>query len=338
MSGLIDYAGLFPPAALDMKTAVANYTRYLAGPDAWALGRFVLPVARFAEFEAAITDVHPVEPWGISALIGANYDSDLAEVDRFNQRNARKARVDSVEAKASSTDEICQIRAFVRGTITPYFEIPPDKAADLLGTIRDIRGRAKIRTGGVTPEAFPSSDQVANFIAECAERKVGFKATAGLHHPVRCKKPLTYDPHAPEGVMHGFLNVFLLAVYTWAIGKTFRVNDDFLVRGRPMVKPFEYRIGESRAVDEAAPELGGRLTRVVAHEADSSVDSTGGDKIYRKSLLNRIRPFIFQDWGLEEPFSMPTTVITQARRDFAISFGSCSFEEPLADLRELKLL
>src|SRR6185369_4323161 len=182
MSGLIDYAGLFPPAALDMKTAVANYARYLAAPDAWALGRFVLPVGRFAEFEAAMADIHPIEPWGISALIGNSYDSDLAEVDRFNQRNARKARVDSIEAKASTVDEICQIRAFVRGTVTPYFEIPSESAQQHLPTIHDIRGRAKIRTGGVTAHAFPSSVQVADFIASCAEHKVPFKATAGLHH------------------------------------------------------------------------------------------------------------------------------------------------------------
>lgn len=313
MSGLIDYAGLFPPAALDMKAAVANYTRYLAGPDAWALGRFVLPVARFAEFEAAITDVHPVEPWGISALIGANYDSDLAEVDRFNQRNARKARVDSVEAKASSTDEICQIRAFVRGTITPYFEIPPEEAGDLLGSIRDIRGRAKIRTGGVTPEAFPSSDQVANFIAECAERKVGFKATAGLHHPLRCIKPLTYAADAPKGTMHGFLNLFMAAIAA-------KHQSERPVRNRLrwICAMLDNEVPQLEFTDEHAgiTAIGTPVLLAASGDGGGSLPHPGG-----------IAGAHFS-----------TRTIRSARETFAISFGSCSFEEPLADLRELKLL
>ena len=36
--------------------------------------------------------------------------------------------------------------------------------------------------------------------------------------------------------------------------------------------------------------------------------------------------------------SLTTAQIAAARRDFAHSFGSCSFEEPLADLRALGLL
>src|SRR5215216_2608933 len=49
----IDYAGLFPPAQLDMSGAVAEYASYLGSVDAWALGRFVAPVARLDELVAA---------------------------------------------------------------------------------------------------------------------------------------------------------------------------------------------------------------------------------------------------------------------------------------------
>jgi hypothetical protein len=316
MSGLIDYAGLFPPAALDMKTAVANYARYLAGPDAWALGRFVLPVARFAEFEAAMADVYPVEPWGGSALIGANYDSDLAEVDRFNQRNARKARVDSVEAKASTVDEICQIRAFVRGTVMPYFEIPTENAEKLLPTIHDIRGRAKVRTGGVTADAFPSAEQVAEFIASCAEQKVPFKATAGLHHPIRCVKPLTYALEAPTGTMHGFLNVFLEAANAYVrthhspyfADQTRRSAATLLSSGN---------LALDFTDDFVTIELSGE--HLATPEGSSAVNS--GEMAARHAHTR-----------------IPVSDLKTARNNFAISFGSCSFEEPLADLRELKLL
>src|SRR4029079_15693728 len=74
---------------------------------------------------------------------------------------------------------------------------------------------AKIRTGSIKPEAIPSVQDVAAFILACAERRLAFKATAGLHHPVRATHALTYEPNAPTGVMHGFLNVFLAAAFVW---------------------------------------------------------------------------------------------------------------------------
>ena len=46
---LIDYAGLFPPAALSMQDAVRNYARYREGEYAWALGPFIVPKERAAE-------------------------------------------------------------------------------------------------------------------------------------------------------------------------------------------------------------------------------------------------------------------------------------------------
>lgn len=286
MSGLIDYAGLFPPAALDMQTAVANYARYLGGPDAWALGRFVLPVARFGEFESAMSAVRPVEPWGISALLSTSYETELSEIDRFNQRNQQRAVVDTVEARAATLDEICHVRALLRGSITSYFEIPPEKAAELLPTIKALHARAKIRTGGVTADAIPSAETVARFLIECARQEVAFKATAGLHHPVRCVKPLTYDFVATFGLMHGFLNVFLAAT----MGKK----------------------GASVA----------ELTNLL--EDDDATHFRFDDDAAR--------------WRND---ALAADDIRETRQNSAISFGSCSFEEPfedLADLREMKLL
>jgi hypothetical protein len=46
MHGIVDYAGLFPPASLDMPKTVANYARYRSGEDRWALGRLVVPLKR----------------------------------------------------------------------------------------------------------------------------------------------------------------------------------------------------------------------------------------------------------------------------------------------------
>ncbi len=283
LTNLIDYAGLFPPASLSMQQAVENYESYLSGREAWALARFIVPVARFAEFESAIGNIRMVEPWGISALLGSSPESDLAEIDKFNNRNQGRAIVDAVEVKASTPDEVCHIRAFVRGSLTCYFEIPLDNPGQLLPTINAIHGRAKIRTGGVTPNAFPSAESVAHFLIECERHDVAFKATAGLHHPIRCVKPLTYEPDAQTSIMHGFLNVFLAAIFAHQHAPSEGVCE----------------ILETRNEDEFS---------------------------FHQNTL---------DW---REHSVSAVHIEEARRNFAISFGSCSFEDPFFDMRELNIL
>lgn len=52
---------------------------------------------------------------------------------------------------------------------------------------------------------------MAGFIWACAREGVPLKATAGLHHPIRSRRPLTYLPDSPVATVHGFLNVFVAA-------------------------------------------------------------------------------------------------------------------------------
>ena len=212
LHSLIDYAGLFPPAGLKMADAVANYGRYKNGPNAWALGRFVVPAARLDEFEKYF--VPDRNMWHLSALIGQNPAEDLARVEEFNGRHRHSTVVDTLEAKVTDAAGIRELKSQVPESILVYFEIPgsgdPD---DLITAVGAAHARAKVRTGGLTPEMFPSEQQVLRFLEACIRSNVAFKATAGLHHPVRCVKPLTYEKDAPSGTMHGFLNVFIAAAF-----------------------------------------------------------------------------------------------------------------------------
>ena len=49
LTQIIDYAGLFPPAQLKLDQALATYARARQEDDAWMLGRFVLPATRLEE-------------------------------------------------------------------------------------------------------------------------------------------------------------------------------------------------------------------------------------------------------------------------------------------------
>src|SRR2546428_4852429 len=110
--GLIDAAGLFPPAALDMPTATRKYAEYRESEYRWALGRFVVPVARLDEFEKAAEGILPNggwegnESWRLSALGGADLSSDLNRIAEFNQKRAGAAIIDAIEIKAARPADI----------------------------------------------------------------------------------------------------------------------------------------------------------------------------------------------------------------------------------------
>ena len=209
LAELIDYAGLFPPAALPLTEVHSNYDAYRRSPDAWALGRVVVPAARLADLSALIAADSP-EPWRVSALIGDDLARDAEVIRSVN--GLGRLIVDTAEVRATSLAAVDQILNALGDFLTVYVEIPPAVDPErFVNAIGRAGGRAKIRAGGITPDAFPTAGHVARFIACCASNHVAFKATAGLHHPVCGTYPLTYAADAPRGPMFGFLNLFLAA-------------------------------------------------------------------------------------------------------------------------------
>lgn len=223
LAELIDYAGLFPPAQLDMAGAVRAYAGYRDGASSWMLGRFIAPAAHLDEFEHAAAGLLPAyaadAPWRLSVLTNGSAE-DLERIDAFNARHSHPAEglavVDTIETKAGSVEAIDKLFQSSRDGTTMYIEIPiADDPADLIAAIGGggARARAKVRTGGVTGDAFPPPDQLARFIRACVDAGVPFKATAGLHHPLRGAYRLTYADDSERGAMYGFLNVFLAAAF-----------------------------------------------------------------------------------------------------------------------------
>jgi hypothetical protein len=227
---IVDYAGLFPPAGLSMADAVAHYARYRHSSEAWMLGRFVVPVARLSEMSAAMRSIGAPDdghPWRVSALVGEDGAGEVARAAAFNAGGSG-AVVDALEVKAASAAAVRAVAALAPAGMKTYVEIAvADDPRELVAAIAAAKLRAKIRTGGVTPAAFPDVEGVARFLRACYAAGVAFKATAGLHHALRGEHALTYEAKAPRAVMHGFMNVFLAAAFHYN-GLTARDAHDLL--------------------------------------------------------------------------------------------------------------
>lgn len=210
LESLIDYAGLFPPAGLDMATAVANYAKYKESPYGWMLGRFIVPAARLAEFAGSWKQAGAPAGWQLSAVV-SNPAAEMPMIEAFNAKLSGHVQIDAVEVKANSVEDIRGLQS----SVTTYVEIPTNEnPMALVVGIKTAKHRAKIRTGGTTASAIPDAAAVARFLRACASISVPFKATAGLHHPIRSVQPLTYEANSQQATMHGFLNLFLAAAFS----------------------------------------------------------------------------------------------------------------------------
>jgi hypothetical protein len=235
---VVDYAGLFPPAACPMSEAVAEYARAMAGPDAWMLGRFVLPAARLAEFRAAHLVAAPRSPWQLSAIVAADSAAEVDAVASFNgQAGAAAARVDAIESKPAHIDDVDALADRWPG-VDVYVEVAAgDAPAPWLARVAARGLRAKIRTGGVTAEAFPTPAAVVAFLAAAVSTGVPFKATAGLHHALRGSYRLSYAPDAASAPMYGYLNL-LFATAALRAGLDQAVAEEILVCADPSTLTF----------------------------------------------------------------------------------------------------
>src|ERR1051326_1746619 len=206
LAGAIDYAGLFPPAELDMPEAGANSLESRSSPEAWALGRFVVPVAGLTELEDALRR-SPVRRTGrvpMAVLVGDGTADDVDTVDLFNRRAPEHgARVGAVEVKAASDGVVRAVLAAIPLSWIRYVEIPAgERSEDALAAVARGGAFAKVRTGGTSPSAFPEPARLGALLVALARRNLPFKATAGLHHPLRGTYPLTDAPGAPAAAMY----------------------------------------------------------------------------------------------------------------------------------------
>jgi hypothetical protein len=211
LEGAVDYAGLFPPASVDVPTAVRNYAAYRASEDRWMLGRFVVGVAKLPELRSTVAAAKMTgEAWPVTVVV----PDAAAATSVLRGTDDARLRVEAGEVRAQTPADVTLVSRAAPKTREVYLEVALDATLPaMLDAIAAAKLRAKIRTGGVTADAFPPAEQVVAFIRGCLDRAIPFKATAGLHHPLRGSYRLTYDGGAPSGEMFGFLNVFLATAF-----------------------------------------------------------------------------------------------------------------------------
>jgi hypothetical protein len=303
LDGAIDYAGLYPPAALDLPTALDKYSRHRASPYSWMLGRFVVGVDKLPGLASLVAERNGSgRPMALSVVARAadpafdfadQFAEDLQRIHQFKDSAPGGLTVDSIEVKTPNADPLEWLRGFHRvagpaaGWLQANLFFEVGFAPGWERWLHRLRTEApeafgrrtgfKIRCGGLDKAAFPSAKRLAEFLVESKRIGGDWKATAGLHHP------LPFDDAATGTVMHGFVNLFTAALLC-----QFEKGD---VRADLVANVFEDRDPASWTFTDDA-----------------------------------------MTW---RDFSVTTKSIGTARKHIATSFGSCSVDEPTDDLVSL---
>jgi hypothetical protein len=262
----IDYAGMFPPCSLGLEAALKNEAEYVRSPDAWMLGAFVLFTEQFDATKQLLSQFDAQHPLRVAALgpKTASTDAFLEALDDAEAaiRSLSRHNVDLIsishlemflphDVDATSLQEARSIL----GDFPVFWEAPPDRAEQTIALLAGFNSDAdlatfgyKLRTGGVTADAFPTSMQIAQALVTPATHQLPIKFTAGLHHPMRQYR------EEVQTKMHGFLNVLgaaaLAAEHRWDTNQTAMMLEDENVESFSFTDDFfawrEWRIDTKR--------------------------------------------------------------------------------------------
>jgi hypothetical protein len=236
----VDYAGMFPPCNLELEPALTKQAEYVRSNDSWMLSALVLPVAKFGAAAALLSKFDKQHPLRVSALgpkceNATSFRSELKNaveaIRSFQTQHGDRVSVAQLEmvlptdVDLGGLNEVAAQIADLK--LQTFWETPAESAEKTVALLARAKQPAfgyKLRTGGVTADAFPSSVQIARAILASTKHHLPIKFTAGLHHPIRQFR----DEVKTE--MHGFLNVLgtgvLSAEHHWDESQTVEMLED----------------------------------------------------------------------------------------------------------------
>ncbi|MGB3209490.1 MAG: hypothetical protein WBB19_02175 [Desulforhopalus sp.] len=219
MAGLIDYAGFFPPAGLDIETALSNYDHYLKSNNGWMLGRCVLPatelhnVAAYPGFRCSVIVSPAVSKEELDQLSNFKGNVDMVETRMPESAISPGGCADHLLHLKSRLQMagLHKVRLFVEAeSVTPIASAIATFNNSGSGGELTVNVGYKLRCGGLVEQAFPQPEKVAKMISICRGHGIPIKFTAGMHHPLR-NRSLEI-----EAMQHGFINIFGAALLCWS--------------------------------------------------------------------------------------------------------------------------
>ena len=202
---IVDDAGLFPPEALGMASALARHRSDQAISNPVLSQRFVCPAGRSTELIQQLDDGDRIQVIALGpaapqteAAVGSLEADDRTLVVALET----SLPVDN-QHKKQALEVIDQIAA-TRPHLDIFVEVGlgPARESDL-DLLQRYGHAAKVRCGGVRRELFPRPSDLARFVHNAISREVPFKATAGLHHAIAHHDGYTGFDH------FGLLNLLL---------------------------------------------------------------------------------------------------------------------------------
>ncbi|MGH7982618.1 MAG: hypothetical protein ACREFF_05665 [Candidatus Udaeobacter sp.] len=220
----IDYAGMFPPCSLALEPALQNHAQYVRLPEVWMLNTFVLPIEQFDAAKQLLSLFDPAHPLRVAALGPKSVDANTflealedadAAIRSFSRYDVDLISVGHLEMVLPHDVDLALLKEArsIVSNLPVFWEAPPDTAEQTAALLAEHNSNEdvatfgyKLRTGGVTADAFPTSTQIARALVIPATHQLPIKFTAGLHHPI-----LQFRDEV-KTKMHGFLNVLGAAV------------------------------------------------------------------------------------------------------------------------------
>lgn len=305
LTRLIDDAGLFPPASLPMTEAARSHREHRGGTEGWVLGRFLCPASRLEELLPEIPEQDAADPWRVSVILdgtGGGFAravaEDLTSVGRFAKEATGRAVVELVEARLPPTQ-------------------PERAVSELVDAVR-----AAGLPSTVAPFAeLPPSAEIRGVIEAIASAR-GDRAADDLCGPpgakLRCGGPTPDLVPSPARVA------------------------EFVEACRDLEVPFKATAGlhhPFRHVDGATGHEQHGFVNLVGAAIVALTD--GAEATTLEAIVADRDPGAFaldaQGFRWHDHHSGPAA-IDAARATLFTAYGSCSFEEPVEDLRALGVL
>jgi hypothetical protein len=321
LAGIIDYAGMFPPVKLPLEQAFQNYLRYRTEAKTWMLGCFVCPVGQLAKLQVLSEEItSPGTTFAISVLgsggsEGAefltNFRADLETIGDVSRQLCRHAVVDVMEVRFPSDT----IATLAKTKDFGLFANVSDNAEWL--------GPKALTLYFEMSLAPPWRDSVDGLIA-AAEALKDWNTTQERSRlgPVGLKLRC-------GGLEKAAFPTLEQVAHTITKCREARVALKFTAGLHHPLR--HYDAGVQTHMHGFLNVFG---AGVLAH-----VHQLNEEQVQQILADEDPANFAFTDEGFRwNEFTASTEEIAVIRREFLISFGSCSFDEPQGDLRALGLL